>query len=295
MTRRNIGVVLATFNRKELTLRFLESLTSELNQASVGAKIFLVDDHSSDNTASEVRKLYPMVTVIDGHGMLYWAGSVRRAMQDLETFLDDIDGILLANDDIEFEEGKLGGLVELAHTENAMVGGAVCTIEGAIEATGCRIRRLCPPKLLSLPVSDQLQKCDVLPAHVLYIPTNIYRKLGPFDEKFTHGHIDLEYSLRARRAGVPCFIAPGTTARIETIHHYQRDVMNLELSVSQLWWRIRFHPKSPPPDETIYYLRIISPFSWPIWIVPYYRGYLVSFIRAVYRNFSLGIRKAFRF
>jgi GT2 family glycosyltransferase len=280
MLTQRLLVVLSSFNRRTYTLRFLASLYSELQIAGLTARIVLVDDDSTDGTRDAVSSEYPDVEIIRGDGFLFWAGSVRQAMVELARDLDLADGILLANDDIVFLDGAVGHLHELAHSRNAIVAGAVYSSDGHLEATGGRLGKVCRPKQRLLKPNGAPQECDLLPAHSLYIPTSIYRQLGPFDSQFLHGHIDLEYSVRARKAGVRLLLADSPVATTEEVHNYQQDIVSLDLTPRELWWRLRYHPKSPPLNEGARYLRMISPLAWPLWILPYYRGHIVAMLHA---------------
>jgi GT2 family glycosyltransferase len=283
MRSRKILIIVSSYNRKVSTIRFLTALHEELNVSCLVSHVVLVDDCSTDGTALAVEAIFPTVQIIHGTGSLYWAGSVRRAMSELGPSLKEFDGIFLANDDIELVSGQLQVLVDLAHDRQALVGGVVNSRSGEVEASGGRSRLFFRPWQKVLGASNSVQECDFLPGHSLYIPLEIYQFLGPFDSFFTHGFLDLEYSIRARRRGINCLIAPGITAFVDEVHDYQRDNRNMRYSLRELWWRIRFHPKSPPIRETIHYLRLLSPVLWPFWVPFYYRGWSVALIRSLIR------------
>jgi GT2 family glycosyltransferase len=282
----HIAVVLSAFNRRSHTLRFLDSLQRATASAGCATTIVLVDDASTDGTGAAVAELHPDVRIIRGDGYLFWAGSVRKAMTELDSELDQLDGILLANDDVVLLEDSIAIMTSIAHTQGAIVGGAVYTHDGQLEATGGRLGRWCKPKQHLLTPDGTTQQCDILPAHALYIPTSIYRRLGAFDPNFSHGHIDLEYSIRALRHGVRMLLAPANVAFTDTVHDYQRDLSNLDLSPSLLLWRWRFNPKSPPISEGVRYLRMLAPFAWPLWVIPYYRGYVLALARSFRRQLA---------
>ena len=283
MISRKIVFIVASYNRRLSTIRFLTALHGELNGSSLVGHVLLVDDYSTDGTAVAVESLFPTIQVIHGTGSLYWAGSVRRAISEMGSSLNEFDGIFLVNDDIELVSGQLQVLVDLAHDRTALAGGVVYSRSGEVEASGGKSRLFFRPWQKVLDASNSVQECDFLPGHLLYIPLEIYHLLGPFDSFFTHGFLDLEYSVRARRVGISCLIAPGITAFVDEVHNYQRDNRNMPYSIRELCWRIRFHPKSPPIRETIHYLRLLSPLFWPFWLPFYYRGWLVAFFRSLIR------------
>ena len=43
----------------------------------------------------------------------------------------------------------------------------------------------------------------------MWVPKEVVNKIGPLAEGYVHGVADYDYTLRARKAGLPVLIAPG--------------------------------------------------------------------------------------
>ena len=100
----NIAVLLTVYNRKEKTLRCLESLMESHRRASseISFTIFLTDDGCTDGTAESIVKAdFQMpIHILQGNGALFWNGGMIRswkaALQDAQNY----DGYLWLNDDV---------------------------------------------------------------------------------------------------------------------------------------------------------------------------------------------------
>ena len=129
-----ICIIVTTFNRRDTTRRFLESLMLQLEQFRTSATIVLVDDASSDGTAQMVMKEFPKVVLLHGTGQLYWAGGVHLAINHLSRKLKDFRGILLINDDVVLDDKSISSMIEIAEKHEALIGGTVVTYSGEIES-----------------------------------------------------------------------------------------------------------------------------------------------------------------
>jgi GT2 family glycosyltransferase len=98
-----ILLIVTCFNRKQMTLKFLNSLKVNNKYKDIRVHVFILDDASPDKTGEEVKEAFPEVEVLYGNGKLYWAGGVRLILEHLAEKINEYDGILFANDDIEFE------------------------------------------------------------------------------------------------------------------------------------------------------------------------------------------------
>jgi GT2 family glycosyltransferase len=279
-----ICIIVTTFNRRDTTHRFLESLMLQLQQFSTSATVVLVDDASSDGTPEMVLKEFPKVILLCGTGQLYWAGGVRLAVNHLSEKLNDFRGILLINDDVILADGSISSMIKIAETHGALIGGTVATYSGEIESSGSSLGLICKPKPKLKIANGTVQDCDLLPGHIMYIPMSIYRKLGGFDEKLPYRFIDLEFSLRTKRSGIPVLLAPEVVAFTEEVHNYYEETSSKRGSLPELVRNILLDPKGPHWRESAYYLRKVSPILWWLWLPLYYRAFFVAVFRSYFEK-----------
>lgn len=113
-------IALATcFNRREITLRALDSLYNQLLPTGYSLEICLVDDGSTDGTSDAVRSSFPHVTVLNGSGNLYWAGGMRFGWDEYVKN-KDIDYLLVFNDDVDLYANALNTLITAAKEVNKL-------------------------------------------------------------------------------------------------------------------------------------------------------------------------------
>jgi GT2 family glycosyltransferase len=98
-------------------------------------------------------------------------------------------------------------------------------------------------------------------------------RLGNLDDAFQHQLGDFDYGLRATKAGIPVFIAPGYFG-------YCRDNpssgtwRDSALSLKQRWKHL-MSPKGAPPREWFLYTRRHFGWRWPLYsISPYLKTLL---------------------
>mgnify|MGYP003386677852 CR=1 FL=1 len=100
----SLAVLMTCHNRVENTMACLQSLKDQ-EPYDASTAILLVDDGSTDGTSSEVARMYPDVTIIQGDGSLYWCGGMRVAFA--QAILKDYDFYLWLNDDTHLEKNAL--------------------------------------------------------------------------------------------------------------------------------------------------------------------------------------------
>lgn len=206
--------LMTSHDRKPLTLACLESLRVAADRARVRLTAVLVDDGSSDGTAEAVARRYAWVRVERGDGSLFWNRGMHRA-QAIAT-ASPADALLWVNDDTLLAEDALTRLLRTAetlrpqHGDTIVVGATADRATGAITYSGqvaaSRLRRFNYRKVWS---ADIPLECEVMNGNLVLIPGAVARRVGNLDPAYEHALGDLDYALRARRAGFRVFVAPG--------------------------------------------------------------------------------------
>jgi len=284
---KKVVVFVTSFNRRETTCRSLESLTQETALSRHVFSIYLMDDLSPDGTGEAVKSRFPEVNVLYGNGKLYWAGGVRLILEIIGNDLMDYDAILLINDDVMLNPGSLDSLVDDGFSQNAIIGGTVMAQDGQIESSGSLLGRFCKPKVRLVIANGNLQKCDLLPGHIMLIPMCIYEKLNGFDQHLPFRFLDLEFTHRASKSGIAVLLAPKVVATTDKVHNYFHETSSMRGSLRELISGILLDPKGPYWKESAHYLRKVSPLLWWLWLPFFYRAFFVAVFRSYYERIPL--------
>lgn len=215
MKNKEVAVLLTCYNRKEKTLACLHSFVEASKPDGYIFDIYLVDDGSTDGTSDSVMDIFPDVNIIKGAGNLFWAGGMRLAWK---TALKrkEYDAFLLLNDDVVLFNDFLHNLIETdkhalrTHNKTGIYSGA--TIDDATNKTtygGYKIKtnHLVVRSHLLTP-KEVPQQCELTNANILWISKETVDAIGIFDEYYTHGIADFDYSKQAVRKEIPVYLAP---------------------------------------------------------------------------------------
>lgn len=123
--------VMAVHNRRELTLRCLESIAASTRAGDgwqLDVSVVVVDDGSDDGTTDAIAQRFPEVQVVHGDGSLYYAAAMhlgQRAALDAEP-----DIVVSLNDDTVLDPDALVELVSvLEHRRGTVVGALLVPID----------------------------------------------------------------------------------------------------------------------------------------------------------------------
>ena len=79
MDKENVYIIIPVHNRKEITLKCLDTLkqNGDLDKYYV----IVIDDGSTDGTSEAIQSLYPDVIILTGDGNLWWTGAIKKGME----------------------------------------------------------------------------------------------------------------------------------------------------------------------------------------------------------------------
>ncbi len=211
-----LAVLLTVHNRREITLSCLQALFSATLPAGVEMGIYLADDGSKDGTADAVNAAYPMVTILQGDGNLFWNGGMRLAFG--EALKHHFDYYLWLNDDTQLQPHALEAmlhtskLLQVRHSKPAIVvGTTVDAISGEPTYSGRNSHGWLRPFYFDLVIAEsEPVECDTLNGNVVLIPAAVAKRVGNLDPIFKHGIGDFDYGLRAHSVGCSVWVNPGS-------------------------------------------------------------------------------------
>lgn len=210
-----LAILMTCHNRRDTTLRCLAALSAQEGlPPKFLMEIFLVDDGSTDDTGYAVRAGFPWVRVLQGDGNLYWTGGMRMAW--IESAKSNPDAYLWLNDDTHLFSDALIRFFHW-HLQFALRGqpgilvGTICDpVDGHLTYGGrvCLSWREPFPKKCTYPGAEPI-RCDTFNGNCVWVPRNVFQKIGILGKKFTHGQADFDYGFRATKLATSSWIIPG--------------------------------------------------------------------------------------
>lgn len=210
-----ITAVLTCFNRKDSTLQCLQLLKAAADQANSTLAAVLVDDGSTDGTAEAVTAAYDWVKVQRSDGSLFWNRGMHLAIESASKTPTDF--ILWINDDTHLLPDAIVKLLatykDYSRRTNkpVIVVGATAdresghlTYGGQIAVSKCR-----PFSFRKAWSKTEAVECDAMNGNLVLVPQEIFAVVGNLDPVFEHAMGDIDYGLRARKAGFAVVVAPG--------------------------------------------------------------------------------------
>ncbi len=193
-TQKKIAVVMTCFNRKEKTLRSLQTLSLIPEKVEV----YLVNDGCTDGTPNAVEMQYPQVHLIQGNGKLYWNRGMHLAWST--ALAGDYDYYLWLNDDVALYPDALTHLLADSQkkADRTILSGAVkdpqtdkLSYGGINQSTG---KQAAP--------DGTLQPIRNLNGNVLLVPRYVVQRIGIIDPVYEHHFGDVDYGLTAKENDV---------------------------------------------------------------------------------------------
>lgn len=212
---KKIAVLITCHNRREKTISCLKYLYNCNIPVNHKLDVFLVDDGSSDDTASEVKERFSLVNIIPGNGKLFWNRGMYLAWKTAAQS-NDFDFYLWLNDDTLLIEDALKVMLEYSETKDnkKILVGATCSEIKSIVTYG----GFSSPDI-RLDPNGKWQDCDFFNGNIVLIPAYVFRNVGFLDKNFRHNLGDIDYGMRATKLGFVHSLSPyclGTCEAHET-------------------------------------------------------------------------------
>ena len=280
----SLAVLLTCHNRVEQTLKCLELLENQENITIDTLDVFLVDDGSTDNTAFRVAEKFPKVKIIQGDGSLFWNRGMHLAFN--KAIVGNYKFYIWLNDDTFLYKNALNitfasyfGLPQ-AKRSSIMVG-STCDEKTKLTSYGgySKIPGWNPFRYkLVEPSLNEVTECQTMCGNYVMIPDSIVKEIGIIDPEYRHRWGDVDYGLRATKAGGTLFVAPGHIGTC-SFNQQSNSWENRSLPVKE---RIKIinSIKGLQKEDWRRFTQLHGGTFWFLfWLSPYIKIYLTSFLK----------------
>lgn len=205
-----VAAVVLNWNGGEINRKCLDSL---LACDYPNLAILFVDNGSTDGSLEDIRERYPQIeTLVNEENLGFTGGNNRGIDHALDA---GAEMVLLLNNDVVVPEGFLQPLVdELKREGHGIVGPKVLEPSGKVWCAGGElafhqnVSRLRGYGASDNGSFDRIEPVDYLPACCILISREVFERIGLLDEDYFCYLEDVEFCLRASRAGYPVTYFP---------------------------------------------------------------------------------------
>ena len=177
----------------------------------------IVDNASTDETVAVARKATG-VKVIRNEKNLGFSRAVNQAGAASRGKV-----LIVINQDLHLQPNALKLLAEFLSSKNVLAGGALTFQDGTPQPSfgpfptliGTLCRLLLPRRFRKYdfsPVSDRTRPVGWVTGAFIGFPRALFDKIGGFDGDYFMYYEDVDFCLRARRAGFPSYFLPAAQA-----------------------------------------------------------------------------------
>ena len=200
-----IAILITCYNRVETTKKCLKHCFNSLSLINkFDHDIFLLDDDSPDKTGETIKKIYPSINVIYGDGKHFWSGGTRK-LWELASTKKDYDYYVWLNDDSILFKNAFTVVYHDLKKKNSSI------IVGTFTSSNQDLNKLTyggrDKNLSILKPSGEPQKCTFINGNFVFVPREVFKKVGFLSKMFTHNYGDTDYGLRAIKKKFKIFIA----------------------------------------------------------------------------------------
>ena len=198
----NIAIILTVYNRKELTISCLKSISPNyyFKGQYITVDFFVTDDNSSDGTYDAIQKLFPYVHIYKSEGNLFWGRGMLNSWKKAVEH-GGYDAYLWMNDDNKLFDFALEEMFDCANKTawNSIICGCFRSSEGAFTYGGLDAKR---NKIIP---NGELQEIVYMNGNLVLIPNSVVEKIGLIDPHFQHLGGDYDYGFAAKKNDIKIY------------------------------------------------------------------------------------------
>ena len=203
-SKEKIYIIIPVYNRKEFTRQCLQSIYKQTNKNII---IIVIDDGSTDGTGEMINSEFPEVILLKGDGNLWWTKATNFGVK--YALENGAEYILTLNDDTLLTEDYIEKMIYWTSIKkDILLGSFALDINSQRPIYGGEVINWKTAKFNSLLEQTKnneyrgLHKVSHYPGRGLLIPSQVFRKVGYYDEKnFPQVLSDYDFTHRAQRNG----------------------------------------------------------------------------------------------
>ena len=288
----SIAVLITVYNRRDDTLKCLDSLAEESSKsANFIISVFLTDDGSTDGTAKCIKeRKYPFdIIILEGDGSLYWNGGMINSWKAAIDSGEAFDGFLWLNNDTEILPDFWEELQEAdkyCRSKYGMGGIYVGSTYGMNNdnpnhyGSGTKrnlsyggfnyVSKITLKDEFVIP-NGSFQECQCAHGNLTYVSNDVVKKMGIFTDKYIHGGSDHDYTYRAYKKGFHLIVLPSFVGICENDHQVKdfetMEKMALKERIASLKAPLGYNL-----HNTLVFQRRCFPYRYPfVWITCWFK------------------------
>jgi len=218
----DISVAIVHYKTKELLAECLKSIFDKTS--AINFEIIVVDNKSQDGTIEMLKESFPQVKLICNYKNLGFSKAVNQAFK-----LSQGDYFFILNPDTEIVNNAIFELFNFmkVHPEVAVAGPRLIFPDGKVQMSCRRFMTLSVAILDVFPINayfsgniflkrfnygywkhEYIRGVDWVTGAAFMTRRDLYQKINMFDERFFIYAEDMDYCLKARKAGYKVFFMP---------------------------------------------------------------------------------------
>jgi len=205
-----INAVIVTYNNRDLLDRCISTVAGSLEKTPYAGRITVVDNASADGTAEIIEKRYPSVRHITNRENL---GLTKALNIGIQSGID-CEYTLLLNDDVELFPDTVSEMIRTLHNFPEAKGVPACLIYPDGSPQRVKLNIIGVQKR----IKPGIRYINFAGTTACMYYSDVFKRLGLFDEFYFFYNEDLDFSLRAKREGIRFVFNP----EIKVIHHRKK-------------------------------------------------------------------------
>jgi N-acetylglucosaminyl-diphospho-decaprenol L-rhamnosyltransferase len=226
-----LHIIIVNYRTPDLVIACLHSLAGEI-QTVGDCRVVVVENGSADDSAGKIgtairaERWESWVELLPLEQNLGFAGGNNAALRPLLTLAEQPDYVLLLNPDTVVRPGAVRALLEFMelHPQVGIAGSRLEDPDGTPQRSAFRflsvasefeggirvgiVSRLLGQRLVAPPVREQPHATDWVAGASMIVRRAVFTDIGLMDDNYFLYFEEVDFCLRARRAGWPCWYVP---------------------------------------------------------------------------------------